>query len=408
MSRRQPNPERTTGKLLARRRPPTESTPQRGARTAGQPDPTSADHAGQATEAVCDGAEAVCDGAPATVIGLSAADIAALTERRQRMLANLEATEHGRELVRRADQQVDQAGQGLADDIRALARTARGGTADGDQEPAPFVTPPSLTTSRSAAVVLNELASVWQEEVTRDLQASRSPWYRRAQDAHRWMDAKIRFQRDDQPRTLRQRILARHWGTLGNAFTFAAAIALFWNSAFGLAAALILARILITTAVWAMSAYPSDDSPDHPVLDADPRICVLGHAGDMLLFSSFAATLANDGRIGMAFAVILAAWGMILGTLLRIAATSHGFPVPRLHLERVVRGGSTLAAVSVASIDQSLATSLAPLAIIVFPTVFAFIEGQEALRALSLRFRPPTSSEPVEQTSAAVRPVPVA
>lgn len=343
------------------------------------------------------------------VIGLSVDDVEHLKVERKEMLADLAATSPGRELIRRSDQQVDRCGHGLADDIRALARTARGDSTEWQPISPTAVTPPNLMASQSAAVVLNELVAVCHQELNHDITAKRSSMYRWAQDTHRRIDSRIRFDRRETPAP-HQRLLARYWGVLANVFTASAATAVFLGPWYGWAAALVLARILVTTMVWAMAAYPADRSPNHPVLESDTRVCTLGHAGDMLLFLSFAGAQAQQGYLDTAFAVALAAWFMIFGTLLRIAATSNGLSIPRLHLERVVRGGSTLAAFFLAAwaanSDGDVSRWWAPMVMITLPSIFAFIEGQESWRALSFKptfgpSAPPSTPAPTPATATA-------
>ncbi len=336
--------------------------------------------------------EELTDSPPATLVdqvvdplpGLSQADIDHLELRRTNLINNLLSNPAGRALVRRSDEQIDQVGRQLADDIDALARTAR---TDGEGEVDPL-------RKHSAAVVLNDLVLLVHRAATHDLYHHRSKLYEKAQAAHTrmddWMDHRIRSQAFAES-TRRKLSIARFWGLLGNVLTVIAAGSLLFFQSFQVAAVLVGLRIVVTALIWSLAAYPGDDSPKKPVLDSDPFICVMGHAGDLLVFTSFSMALVDGGHAAAAFLVIVAGTIMLLGTIMRLAASATGFPVPRLHLERMVRGGSTFAAMCLAAVP-SVAWWWPAIVLIFLPTVFAFIEGQEAKRAFALGRRTPYSS----------------
>lgn len=315
--------------------------------------------------------------------GLSEADIAVLEARRTALINNLLSNPTGRAMVRRSDEQIDQVGRQLADDIDALARTAR---SEGDDDV-------DSLRRHSAAVVLNDLVLLVHRSATHDLYHHRSKLYEKAQRAHTrmddWMDHRIRSQAFAES-TRRKLFIARSWGWLGNVLTALAASSLLFFQSFLVAAVLLGLRILVTALIWSLAAYPGDDSPKNPVLDSDPLICVMGHAGDLLLFASFSMALIDGGHTAAAFLIIAAGTIMLLGTIMRLAASATGFPVPRLHLERMVRGGSTFSAMCLAAVP-SVAWWSPAIVLIFFPTVFAFIESQEALRAFALAKRTPYS-----------------
>jgi len=316
--------------------------------------------------------------------GLSEADVEQLEARRTSLINALLSNPAGRALVRRSDEQIDQVGRQLADDIDALARTAR---TDGEGDVDPL-------RKHSAAVVLNDLVLLVHRAATHDLYHHRSKLYEKAQGAHTrmddWMDHRIRSQAFAES-TRRKLFIARFWGLLGNVLTVFAASSLLFFQSFQVAAVLIGLRILVTALIWSLAAYPGDDSPKKPVLDSDPLICVMGHAGDLLVFTSFSMALVDGGHTAAAFLIIAAGTIMLLGTIMRLAASATGFPVPRLHLERMVRGGSTFAAMCLAAVP-SVAWWSPAIVLIFLPTVFAFIEGQEAKRAFALGKRTPYSS----------------
>lgn len=327
--------------------------------------------------------------------GLSDDDIARLERRRIGIIEELTATPQGRELVRRADPQIHSAGESLADDIRALGKVAEGEEAESGD----------FLRHKSAAIVLNELAILCHEQATPDLYAYRSPLYILAQRAHRRMDDLIdrgirsRVGIKSIPRT---RLMAKHWGWSSNVITMVAAASLLFFGSYWFATALIGIRIAATALVWSIASYPGDDSPDKPVLDSDPRICVFGHGSDLFLFASFGMALIGDLHNMAGFLVFAAGALMILGTLMRIGAGATGFPIPRLHLERMVRGGSTFAAIGLAGVS-SVAWWWSVVVISLLPMVFAFIEAQEAWRALTLGQRnhfkpitPPAAGQIVE------------
>lgn len=322
--------------------------------------------------------DGVESGPPAT--GLSEGDIAKLERRREALIEDLVASVPGRAMVRGADPQIDAVGNDLANDIKALGKIAHSDEdAAGDH-----------LRRKSAAIVLNELSLLCHEQATHDLYAHRSGLYILAQNAHTWMDglmdAGIRSRRLVQSIPGR-RLVAKHWGLVSNLFTILAAAALLFFEAFGWAAALIALRILVTALVWSIASYPGDDSPTKPVLDSDPRISVLGHGGDLFLFASFGMAQIENHHHPAGFLVIAAGSIMILGTIARMGASATGFPIPRLHLERMVRGGATLAAVYLAALP-TVAWWWSPIPIITLPMVFAFIEGQEAWRAFALGRKP--------------------
>lgn len=329
--------------------------------------------------------------------GLSEFDIAKLERRRRDLIEGLTISPSGRALVRQADPQIHSVGAALAGDIKALGKVAQRNEVEGDD----------FLRSKSAAIVLNELTLLCHEQATHDLYAHRSRMYILAQKAHSWMDdlmdRRIRS-RSPVESIPTKRFLAKHWGWTSNLFTILAAAALLFFSSFAVAAALIGLRIIVTALVWSIASYPSDDSPKKPVLDSDPRICALGHGGDLFLFASFGMALINNDHRPAGFLVMAAGSMMILGTLMRISASATGFPVPRLHLERMVRGGSTLAAIYLAAVP-SIAWWWSAIVIILFPMVFAFIESQEAWRAFALGRKslrkpvPPAAGQVVETTS---------
>ncbi|MDH3303223.1 MAG: hypothetical protein OES24_22190 [Acidimicrobiia bacterium] len=237
--------------------------------------------------------------------------------------------------------------------------------------------------ARAASVLLNEIVQSAYKEATNDLY-SHGSLYLWAQDAHLWFDRKIRA-RTSGTDSRRRRNIAERWGWYGNALTFMAALVLASSGSFGVAALLILARIIITAVIWSMASFPADDSPDKPVLDSDPRICVLGHGGDLFLFASFGYALVLDDHPVAGFLVVLAGWIMILGTIFRIGASaSSGYRVPRLHLERMVRGFSTCAAIALAAVP-SITWWWPAVVMISLPTFFAWIEGREAWKAMKLK-----------------------
>jgi hypothetical protein len=324
--------------------------------------------------------------------------IAGLEKRRRDLIDHLLASPDGRDLVREADPHIHAVGLDLAKDIRALGLAAQHDT-DGEAE-----NDGGYLKQRSAAIVLNELSLLCHEQATNDLYSSRSKLYILAQKTHSWMDSmmdhRIRSRRSVQSIPGR-RHLVTHWGWVSNLFTILATGALLSFTAYWAAAALIAMRITVTALVWLIASYPGDDSPTKPVLDSDPRICVLGHGSDLFLFASFGLALILGDHPSAGFLVMAAGSIMILGTIMRIGASATGFPVPRLHLERMVRGGSTLAAIVLAALTPE-AWWWSAAVIIVLPTVFAFIETQEALRAFALGRRgfgiprPPASGQIME------------
>ncbi|MFV0526967.1 MAG: hypothetical protein ACK5RL_20990 [Acidimicrobiales bacterium] len=308
-----------------------------------------------------------------TLPGLTEDDVLRLERGRSDFINKLMATAAGQDLVRRTDSQIDQIGRGLERDIDGLV------AAVGSEDP---------VRRGSASIVVNDITHHCHRVTNDDLYRHRSPHYKRAQNAHTrmdgWMDRRIRQLRFVEAR--RKQGLARRWGLLANVFTALAAGALLFFSWFAVAAVLIGLRILLTGLIWSVASYPGDDSPTSPVLDSDPLPCVIGHGGDLLLFASFGMAMVRSHHPATAFLVILAGSIMVLGTLMRLGASASGLPVPRLHLERMVRGGSTFAAIALAAVP-TITWWWSAGVMIVLPTVFACIESQEALRALKLHRR---------------------
>jgi hypothetical protein len=302
--------------------------------------------------------------------GLSADDVESLEGDRRLMIDELVRTPNGRAVIRKACPDLDALGRALSEEIADLGRLSKQAESN-------------TLRSKAASILLHDILFQGHRETTNDLYAHRSRTYRWAQTAHSWMDRKIRS-RAKRGDTHRRRMLAHYWGWGAHLFTIVAALAMLFFSWFGLAALLIAVRIVGTAIVWSVAAFPSDDSPDKPVLDVDPRVCVLGHGGDLLVFTSFGMGLVRDAHESIGFLVLLAGLIMILGTIFRTAASASSYPVPRLHLERMVRGGSTFAAILLASIP-SIAWWWSACVIMFLPTIFAWIEGHEAWRAMKLR-----------------------
>lgn len=300
--------------------------------------------------------------------GLTSEDVDELHRERRELVEWLVRTPDGRSMIKEACPDIDSLGRVLNDEIADLGRVARSD---------------DVLRARAASVLLNEIVQRGYREATNDLY-SHGSLYLWAQDAHLWFDRKIRA-RTSGTDSRRRRNIAERWGWYGNALTFMAALVLAVSGSFSVAALLILARIIITAIIWSMASFPADDSPDKPVLDSDPRICVLGHGGDLLLFASFGYALVVDNHPVAGFLVVLAGWIMILGTIFRIGASaSSGYRVPRLHLERMVRGFSTCAAIALAAIP-SITWWWPAVVMISLPTFFAWIEGREAWKAMKLK-----------------------
>ncbi len=316
--------------------------------------------------------EALNDNCHPPTYGLSPEDVDALHDERREMVEWLVRTPNGRSMIKESCPDIDGLGRALTDEIADLGRVARGD---------------DVLRARAASVLLNEIVQRGYREATNDLYAHRSVLYRWAQEAHLWLDRKIRS-RTSGKESPRRRNIARRWGWYGNALTFLAAMVLAVSGSFTIATLLISARIMITAVIWSMASFPADDSPDKPVLDSDPRICVLGHGGDLLLFASFSYALVQASHPVAGFLVVVAGWIMILGTIFRIGASASGYRVPRLHLERMVRGFSTCAAVGLAA-ASSIPWWWSAVVLISLPTFFAWIEGWEAWRAMKLKVAAP-------------------
>ncbi len=304
--------------------------------------------------------------------GLSPEDVEELQRERRDLVEWLVRTPDGRSMIKESCPDIDSLGRVLTEEIADLGRVARGD---------------DVLRARAASVLLNEIVQRGYMEATNDLYSHRSMLYRWAQDAHLWLDRKIRS-RTSGKESRRRRAMAKRWGWYGNALTFLAAVVLALNGSFTIAAVLISVRIMITAVIWSVASFPADDSPDKPVLDSDPRICVLGHSGDLMLFAAFGYAMVQAGHPAAGFLVVMAGWIMILGTIFRIGASASGYRVPRLHLERMVRGFSTCAAVALAAVP-SITWWWSAVALITLPTFFAWIEGREAWRAMKLRVAAP-------------------
>ncbi len=311
------------------------------------------------------------DGQPVTY-GLTPEDIEMLEAERRDLVEWLVRTPNGRSLIKESCPEIDGLGRALTDEIADLGQVARSD---------------DVLKARAASILLNEIVQRGYREATNDLYVHRSTLYRLAQDAHVWFDRKIRA-RTSGKESRRRRAMAERWGWYGNALTFGAAVVLAVSGSFGVAALLILARIVTTAIIWSVASFPADDSPDKPVLDSDPRICVLGHGGDLMLFAAFAYAMVQANHQGAGFLVVMAGWIMILGTIFRIGASASGYRVPRLHLERMVRGFSTCTAIALAAIP-SIAWWWSAVVMISLPTFFAWIEGREAWRAMKLKVAAP-------------------
>lgn len=303
--------------------------------------------------------------------GLSPEDVDALQKERHDLVEWLVRTPDGRSMIKESCPDIDGLGRVLTDEIADLGRVARGD---------------DVLRARAASVLLNEIVQRSFEEAN-DLHSLRSSLYLKAQNAHLWLDRKIRS-RTSGKESRRRRNIAQRWGWYGNALTFLAAFVLAAFGSFTVAAMLIFARILITAVIWSMASFPADDSPDKPVLDSDPRICVLGHGGDLMLFASFGYAMVETNHPVAGFLVVMAGWIMILGTILRIGASATGYPVPRLHVERMVRGFSTCAAIALAA-ASSIPWWWSAVVMISLPTFFAWVEGREAWRAMKLKVAAP-------------------
>ena len=304
--------------------------------------------------------------------GLSPEDIELLEIERRDLVEQLVRTPDGRSLIKESCPDIDGLGRVLTEEIADLGRVARSD---------------DVLRARAASVLLNEIVQRGYKEATNDLYSHRSPLYSWAQSAHLWLDRKIRA-RTSGKESRRRRTIAERWGWYGNALTFLAAIVLAVYTSFAVAAVLISARIVITAIIWSMASFPADDSPDKPVLDSDPRICVLGHGGDLMLFAAFGYAMVQTNHQVAGFLVVMAGWIMILGTIFRIGASASGYRVPRLHVERMVRGFSTCSAVALAAIS-SIPWWWSAVVMITLPTFFAWVEGREAWRAMKLKVAAP-------------------
>ena len=324
--------------------------------------------------------ETINDDGTTVPYGLSTDDVASLHAEREELVEWLVRTPDGRTLIKESCPELDGLGRVLSDEIADLGRAARSD---------------DLLRARAAAVLLNEIVQQGYKERTNDLYSHRSALYLWAQRGHSWFDRKIRARTTGKESRWRRKI-AERWGWYGNALTFLAAMVLGLTGSFASAALLILARILITAVIWSIASFPTDDSPDNPVLDSDPRLSVLGHGGDLMLFASFSYAMVQANHPGAGFLVVMAGWIMILGTLFRTGASASGFPVPRLHLERMVRGFSTCAALALAAIT-SIPWWWSAVVMISLPTFFAWIEGREAWRAMKLKVSDPFEAVPSAQ-----------
>lgn len=279
----------------------------------------------------------------------------------------------GRNLIKQADILVGSAGDSVSHDIEAIGRLARS------------TEPENYLARQSAAIILAEIAKQAREESTNDFYLHRSPLYRKAQRIHTWLD-------DFMSRHIRSRAVvsrlpwrrsaALHWGWISNLLTLFAAAALLFFSNFGVAVVLVGLRVLVTVVVWSIDSYPGDEHPTRPVLETDPRIEVLGHGGDLLLFVALGMALVENNHHPMGFLALTAGSFIVFGTLVRLTASTSGLAVPRLHVERMFRGGGILAALFLASIAS--VSWWWPVFPLMLPIAFAVVEIQESLRAFGI------------------------
>ncbi len=292
-------------------------------------------------------------------VGLSSADQQRLGRERSRFLRELASTREGRGVLRRCHPHVDITASALKSAVEELASEM----ASADQGQA-----------TAAAAAIWDIHEAAQSAAMSEHYRPYTRLYRQARSVHAWMDEKVRHRKNPVAAERYQR-LADIWGWAGSGFSLAAAAAIVTGH-LTLAGIFLAVRIFLTALCWFRIAYPGDDSPDKPVLDSDTRICVLGHAGDMTLMAAFGIYLMNDAHWTAGAIVWGASLLMILGTVFRIASRA-----PRLHVERMMRGGSICAAVFLLAWSWEAAA----LGIMIGPIGFAAIEAGEAWKAMSDR-----------------------
>ena len=289
------------------------------------------------------------------VSGLSTTDKKELGRARRLLLQELASTADGRSILRQCQPDIDIMAGAISESIDSLAHE---------------MASPDVGRSAAAVAATWDIQKTSVAAATSDRYTPQTRLFGLARSGHAAMDNWLRTWNTG---LYRWRRVADLWGWIGNLFTLVSAILVFAGY-LTLGGALIAIRIAVTAVCWMLISFPGDDSPDTPVLDSDPRLTVLGHAGDMTLMFGVALWLISGEHVPAGLVVWAASMLMILGTVFRIVSGA-----PRLHLERMMRGGSICLAVFLLSWSWESAV----FGIVIGPIGFAIIEAWEAWKAMS-------------------------
>ncbi len=300
--------------------------------------------------------------------GLSPDQIRSLENEREKFFKARYSTREGLQLNRRCHPDVDMMTLGSLSIIQDLSK---------------MMNTETIPKTTAAATAISDISHAAQRAASSEFHRARTAPFRLARSAHAFMDRKWRIRQTANKVEFLERI-TNIWGKAGNllSLTASAVVAvgamadLPDSSLLAIAGTLIATRIAITAICWAVDAYPGDDSPDTPVLDSDPRACVLGHASDQTLMTAFSIYLMAHDHWVAGTTVSIAAMFMILGTVFRIVARA-----PRLHVERMMRGGS----ICISLFLYSWSWEAAVVVIMAGPVGFALIETCEAWKCLGDR-----------------------
>lgn len=288
--------------------------------------------------------------------GLSSTDLEEIDREHRLLVADLASTLRGREALRSASTSVDMMAGALLAEIDDLGAAMNGD--DADRIP--------------ATIALSDIQTKCNHLVGPAHYAARTRAFRFCQSLHMSLDRRMRR---TAPRASPK--WAEHgpkiWGWSGSFLSFVAAGFVIAEAYLIIAVLALAMRIAVTTVVWWKVAYPGDDSPDKPVLDQEPRICVLGHAADLAMLTAIGVFLMHNAHWTAGVAIFVASHVLMLGSLFRLVARA-----PRLHVERMARGAAILGAVVAIMAGSPVVAA----GCVFLPLVVAAVEVKEAWRVL--------------------------